>query len=865
MKKQGDENSMATAVWNSPISRRTFLKLTGTTGAAIALGAATKPKLRALTETIAPPLAAGGEWLPTTCQGCTSWCSVQAYVVDGRAIKVRGNPNSKVNVGAVCPRAHMGLQQVYDPDRIKTPMKRTNPRKGRDEDPGFVPISWDEALNTIADKIMELRKNKETHKYLLLRGRYSYMRDIIYSRMTKIIGSPNNISHSAICAEAEKFGPFYTEGYWGYRQYDVLNTRYIILWGADPLSANRQVSYYISAWGDALDRAQVAVVDPRLSASAAKADEWLPIKPGEDGALAVAIAHVILTEGLWYKDFVGDFKDGVNRFVAGQDVSEEDFEEKHTYGLVKWWNLELKDKTPEWAAEKTGIPAEQIRRVAIGYGKAAPHAISWVGGGPVMQVRGAYASMAAHALNGLVGSVDNVGGTLKANKEYTKKFPKPDDFLDEIAKEGTKKPKIDQRGYKEFPSLKKGKPGKGVVTNRAADGILDEDPYEIKVAIGYMNNFAFSCPQTERWERALAKIPFVVHITTHASEFTWFADIVLPSTHHMFEKWGYTKVHANGYRHVTLLEPVIEPVWDVKTDETEIPWLIAEKLAERGFDLLLKHYKEYKDPETGKAPTNEKEFALYALKYATHALWDPAEYKGGDKFAGWEEFKATGVWNSDPYPFKKRWKPKNEKPAGFKTKTGCFEFYSETLKEALEKHAEKHETTVDDILATCNYQARGEKAFIPHYEEPYMWGSEAEYPFVLVDYKSRFNREGRSANCSWYQELKDLDPGDEPWDDVAKINPVDAKRLGIKTGDRIKLISPTGELECTAKVWEGTRPGTVAKAYGQGHWAYGRVAAEEFGKVPRGGNNNDIIPADYDRLSGSTAFYGVVRVKVEKV
>jgi anaerobic selenocysteine-containing dehydrogenase len=146
-----------------------------------------------------------------------------------------------------------------------------------------------------------------------------------------------------------------------------------------------------------------------------------------------------------------------------------------------------------------------------------------------------------------------------------------------------------------------------------------------------------------------------------------------------------------------------------------------------------------------------------------------------------------------------------------------------------------------------------------------MWGSEAEYPFVLVDYKSRFNREGRSANCSWYQELKDLDPGDEPWDDVAKINPVDAKRLGIKTGDRIKLISPTGELECTAKVWEGTRPGTVAKAYGQGHWAYGRVAAEEFGKVPRGGNNNDIIPADYDRLSGSTAFYGVVRVKVEKV
>jgi anaerobic selenocysteine-containing dehydrogenase len=737
-------------------------------------------------------------------------------------------------------------------------MKRTNPNKGRSEDPGFVPISWDEALNTIADRIMDLRNANETHKYMLMRGRYSYMRDIIYDRMTKIIGSPNNISHSAICAEAEKFGPYYTEGEWTYRQYDVLNTRYVLLWGADPLSANRQVSYYMSAWGDVLDRAQVAVVDPRLSATAAKAEEWLPIEPGEDGALAVAMAHVILTEGLWHKDFVGDFKDGVNRFVVGQRVGEDDFEEKHTHGLVRWWNLELRDKTPEWASAKTGLPAEQIRRVAMGYGKAAPHAISWVGGGPVMQVRGAYASMACHALNGLVGSVDNRGGTLKANKEYTQSFPDYKDFQDEIAKAGTKHSKIDHRGRKEFPALNAGKSGGGVVTNNAADGILAEDPNEIKVAIAYMNNFAFSCPQSERWERAMSKIPFTVHITTNAAELTWFADIVLPSTHHMFEKWGYVKSFANGYRHVTLLEPVIAPIWDVKTDETEIPWLIAEKLAERGFDSLLRHYKEYKDPETGKTPTNASEFALYALKYATHKLWDPAEYQGGDKFSGWEDFRRTGVWNSDPYPFKKRW-------GAMKTKTERFEFYSETLKEALTKHAEKHKTTVDDILATCNYLVRGDRAFVPHYEEPYLWGSETEYPLVFVDYKSKLNREGRSANCTWYHELKDLDPGDDRWDDVARINPVDAARIGVENGDKIRLVSQTGQIECTAKLWEGARPGTVSKSYGQGHWAYGRVAAKEFGRVPRGGNNNELIPADYDRLSGSTAFYGVARVKIEKL
>ena len=858
-----EKNKMKTTLkdllHDAKLSRRTFVKASAAAGTAIATGSALKPTFRALAEASTVPSGGKGEWRAATCQGCTSWCSKQVLVIDGRAVKARGNPNSKVNGKASCPRVHLALQQVYDPDRIKTPMKRTNPKKGRNEDPGFVPISWDEALNTIADKIMELRNNNETHKYMLMRGRYSYMRDVLYSRMTKIIGSPNNISHSSLCAEAEKFGPFYTEGYWGYRQYDVENARYILIWGADPLAANRQVSYYSSAWGKAIDRAEIAVVEPRLSATAAKADEWLPVKPGEDGALAVAMSHVLLTEGLWYKDFVGDFTDGVNKFVAGQEVNEEDFEEKHTNGIVKWWNLELKDKTPEWASQKTDLPVEQIKRVAIKYGKAAPHAISWLGGGPCMQVRGGYTAMAVHALNGIVGAVDNVGGTLKSNKEYTKKFPKEKPFLDDIAKKGKKHEKIHQRGTTQCPCIKSGKPGSAVITNNSADAIINEDPYEIKVAVGYMNNFAFSAPQPERWERALSKIPFLVHITTNASEFSWFSDIVLPNTHHMFEKWGYVKSIGNGYRQVTLLQPVIEPVWDYKTDETEIPWLLSEKLAERGFPNLLDHYKEYKDPETGKAPTNEKEFALYALKYATQNLWDPAKHKGGDKFNGWEDFRKTGVWNSKPYPFKKRW-------GNFKkTKTKKFEFYSETLKAALQKHADKHETSIDDILETCFYQARGEMAFIPHYEEPFVMGDEAEYPFVHVDYKSRLNREGRSANCIWYHEFKDLDPGDERWDDVAKFNPVDAKKIGVKNGDRIRLVSPTGKLECTAKLWEGVRPGTIAKCYGQGHWVYGRLASKEFGKVPRGGSSNDLIPAQYDRLSGSSAYYAVTRLKVEKV
>jgi anaerobic selenocysteine-containing dehydrogenase len=840
------------------ISRRGFVKATVATGTALALGSGLTPDLRALAQTGKAAGAEMGRWIASTCQGCTSWCSKEVYVVNGRAIKVNGNKRSKVNGSASCPRAHLALQQVYDPDRIKTPMKRTNPKKGRNEDPKFVPISWDEALNTIADKILELRKNNETHKYLLMRGRYTYMRDILYDRMTKIIGSPNSISHSAICAEAEKFGPYYTEGYWDYRQYDVLNTKYMLIWGADPLAANRQVSYYSSVWGDIVGKATIAVVEPRLSATAGKADEWLPIKPGQDGALAAAIAHVLLTKGFWSKEFVGNFKEGKNLFVAGQEVDPETFEEKHTHGIVTFWNLELKDKTPEWAAKITGLPLEQIVRVATDYGRAGSQSMSWVGGGPVMQVRGAYASMICHCLNGITGACDNLGGTLVANKEYTGHFPAADAFFDEIANKGKKHAKIDHRGRKDFPCINAGKPGSAVVTNRAADGILNADPYDIKVAIAYMNNFNFSCTQPERWNQALAKIPFLVHITTNASEFSWFADILLPDTHHLFEKWGWVKSIGNGYRHVTLMQPVIKPMWESKIDETEFPWLLSEKLAQRGFDNLLRYFKTIKDPETGKEPANEKEFALYCVKYTTQNLWDPAKYQGGDNFNGWEEFRKAGVWNSAPYPYRKRW-------SDMKTKTKKFEFYSETLKAALEEHAKKHNTTVDDILEVSGYQARGELAFIPHYEEPTTAGDEKEYPFVFVDHKSRLNREGRSANCTWYYEFKDVDPGDAVWDDVAKINPLDAMRLGLKNGDKIRITSPTGKLECSAKLWEGVRPGTVAKCFGQGHWVYGRVAAKVFGKEPRGGNNNEVLPAVYDRLSGATVRHAATRVKIEKI
>jgi anaerobic selenocysteine-containing dehydrogenase len=319
---------------------------------------------------------------------------------------------------------------------------------------------------------------------------------------------------------------------------------------------------------------------------------------------------------------------------------------------------------------------------------------------------------------------------------------------------------------------------------------------------------------------------------------------------------------GNGVGYASIQQAAVKRLWDVKQEETEVVWLLAEKLKAKGFPNLFDYCsKEFKDPETGKVPTTALEFSEIATKMTSVALWKPKEpLKGDAPLAGWADFRAKGIFSGAKYSLKKGWGGK------FATATKKFEFYSETLKNGLLEHAKKFETTTDDILAVSGYAARGEVAFVPHYEPAKRHGSFEEYPFTFVDYKSRLNREGRSANLPWYQEFKKVDPGDVSWDDVLKMNPADGARLGLATGDMVKVTSPAGALVARLKLWEGVRPGTVAKCYGQGHWAYGRIAAKDYAKaLPRGGSNNDILVDDYDRLSGSTARNGgFTGVRIQK-
>jgi anaerobic selenocysteine-containing dehydrogenase len=404
------------------------------------------------------------------------------------------------------------------------------------------------------------------------------------------------------------------------------------------------------------------------------------------------------------------------------------------------------------------------------------------------------------------------------------------------------------------------RPGSGVVTNNVANGML-KDPGAVKVLLASWANFVFSCTDPARWEKALERVPFFVHMVPNASEMTQYADIVLPSTFNSSEGMSVVTNMGNGYGYAAIQQPAAKRLWDVKQEETEVVWLLAQKMKAKGFPNLFDYLsKEFKDPETGATPADEMQFSEIAAKISSAPLWMPKEPLKGDRVQGWAEFRKKGIYSGPRYSLKKGWGGK------FATVTKKFEFYSETAKKGLTEHAGKHNTTVDDVLEASGYTARGELAYVPHYEPPKRHGSVEQYPFTFIDYKSRLNREGRSQNLAWYQEFKKVDPGDVSWSDVLKMNPADGRKLGLKSGERVRVTSPAGSIVVSLRLWEGVRPGTVTKAYGQGHWAYGRIAARDYAKaLPNGGNNNEILVDDYDRLSGSTARNGgFVGVRVER-
>ncbi len=795
------------------LSRRTFLRLSGAGALGASLsGLGARPRLlRALTSDEQVAAQEREEaWRPTICQQCPAGCGILVRVVDGRAVKIEGNPLHPINGGKICPKAQAGLQVLYDPDRIKGPMRRAGTRgEGRWEQ-----VSWDEAIDEVVGKLAELRSEGQAHSVVFLTGRALGQMDGLLQRFCDAYGTPNRVTHNSISASATQLAHWLSQGQRDFLGYDWEHTHYLLSFGVSLLEAWRPTVRNAKAYGymrrgRAQERLRMVQVDTRYSITAAKADEWVPIRPGTDGALALGIAHVIISEDLYDEAFVSERTFGFDDWT-GEDGAQH----------MGFKTLVLRDYTLSQVEAITGVPAETITRIAREFATTRP-AVALGDRGISMWSNGLFNQMAVHALNALVGSVDASGGVL--TQREVPFLPWPELAPDGVADEGRARTRIDYGGTRRYPLAQD-------VYQQLPESIAREDPYPVNALFLYYTNPLFSSPDVRRFHEAFEKVPFIVGFSPFLDDSTANADLILPDHSYLERLQDVTPPPGLGFPVVGLAQPVVAQLYDTRGTG----------------DVLLEVARRLGEPVSQSFPWSS--FAE-VVQYRVAGLWysETGDITTTEFAFFWEEFSRRSVWSDAPYRLGDWGRVLN-------TPSGKFEFYSQTLRDELEQVADGG---LDSLLDELGVGARGDEAFLPHYEPPVTLGGPPEYPFFLSTYKLMTHAEGRGANTPHLQEILGLSVH-RSWDSWLEINPGVARAMGIADGDWVWVESPIGEkVRVRAVLYPGARPDVVCIPFELGHTAYGRWSKN------RGVNPNWLIANQTTPLTGALAPFATM-VKIEK-
>jgi anaerobic selenocysteine-containing dehydrogenase len=441
----------------------------------------------------------GVKVVKSACFSCNSNCEVLVFVDEksGEILKVEGDPESPITKGMLCAKGLAARDLVYNPERIGYPLKRVGKRgEGKWER-----ISWDEALSTTAEKLLEYKEKYGPLGIAFLQGtRRGWSR--VYSRLANAFGVVN---HGAagwaqclwprLADNKSTFGANYME------TADFENTRCILIWGTNPPATWPVIGANIM---DARQRgAAIIVVDPYLCETAAKADIWLQVRPGTDIALALSMMHIIIKDNLYDKDFVQNWTVG--------------FEElkKHVEGC-----------TPEWADGITGVPAELIRKAARLYAGTKPACVQRCVA--LEEVHDSVqACRAVSMLAAITGNIGIPGGNnLVSNRgvrsQDTHEFIKADLIGPEL--------EVLRRGFDEFPLLcSKFSPTPCAHMPTLWNTIASGEPYPVKAALIFGSNALISHTNINRVREAFDQLEFIVVSDLFMTPTAAMADIVLPS------------------------------------------------------------------------------------------------------------------------------------------------------------------------------------------------------------------------------------------------------------------------------------------------------------------------------------------------
>ena len=589
------------------LSRRRFLGLSSCALTAAVVGSqVTVLKALATNGAVSQMTSLSTQDVFTSCGMCVNKCGVIARVRDGVIHKLDPNPNFFPKSRAMlCARGNAGTKVVYDPDRLKYPLIRAGKRgEGK-----WRRASWEEALDLVAKNMNEIaeKHNRAAVMFASTEGTFS---EHFFIQLAECYGSPNTVRHPTLCLSSniQGFGATFGTN----PTPDVRNADYIIMSGANRAEALMTPDSVDMLSGEG-GRRKLVYLDPRFTKTAAKADEWYPIKPGTDMAFILAMINVIITEGLYDDDFIEAQAIGFDKLVP-----------------------HIQQYTPEWAETECEIPARHIRRIAHEFANAAPKAVYYQGRRSSFFANDTQMRRAMAILNTIVGNWDTKGGMIPNDCIKLSKHDYLAPWYDDVP------PRLDE-GAVAYLSEKDG--SWPIFRDRA----LAADPYPIKGMMVYKQNVLGSVPNRAKSLKLMEQMDFICTIDITMSDTAWYSDVVLPEATYL-ERQDPLECLGGAVPVVAFRQPCIEAMFESKPN-LWIMQQLAKRLGDEiyaSFDFTMDEhihhqvkknpqiladlkskgvYYEYTEPQYGRfkgkrLKTRSGKIEIYSEKYAEKGL-DP--------------------------------------------------------------------------------------------------------------------------------------------------------------------------------------------------------------------------------------------------
>ena len=786
--------------------------------------------------------------VPGMCQLCSTVCGIIGYVKDDRIIKIEGNPNDPNSRGHLCARGHAGLNHQYHPERLLYPLKRVGKRgEGK-----WKRISWDEALDEIAERLKKVRESGKPEEFALHQGRQR-SKDAL-ARFLDAFGTKTQLSHRALCSGNRRAAnlTYLWESDWDLN--DVENSKYILNFGSNAFEAHQGHVPFAQRIqnGRFQNGAKLVTFDVRLSNTAGGSDETFFPFPGTDGAIALAMAHAILAEGLEDADFI-------NRWT---NVTVDELREH------------LKNNTPEWAEQVSGVPAADIRRIAIEFAKAAPACTTMCNRGSSAHLNGFYNDRAIHLLNAVVGSVGKKGGWCWSPwSGVDPQFKTP--VMPPAAK--TWSMLEDPPEYPLANVWRRMRVGEVVYL------YLLQGRAKLQAYMTYNLDSPLTWPEESLTKEVMTNeelIGFHVCINCFYNETAHYADIVLPWTTFM-ERWDLDARGSYNLRpYVGLRTPMVEPLGEARDVRDFFPELARrigggmEKAYEYGStEEYIRAWaaKVPENPETGKSgldrlleegawedSTRKPFYEPYAKTLSDEEMQDAIA--DPDSGVIMKDGKGIGIM-LDGKPVRGFATPsrKFEIRSLFVNKIGKNEDCSDLIARSGSKASNRpqqhagHDLEISDMPIW--FQAQDHQNL-------------ADDELVMTSFKWNVHNHGRTMNLKWLAEIVHSNP--------AWLNPKTAEKFGLRDGDWIEItsyypaellarsphlnrddlqIQGGRRLISTMRVpivtMHGIHPQAIAMSNSCGHWQYTSVAQAKRETVPgdhlQGSAEQDYLDADWRR------------------